>query len=114
VLILCQLLIYPLCSSNVLPQGQLEAFINEVFFNVLDLRDCNRRMLEQLRIRKREQTPVVQHIGDIFLGAAMEFRAAYERYAENLPLAENRVNIEMETNARLRSFFLEVTCSSTR
>jgi hypothetical protein len=86
-----------------------------VFHNVLDLRECNRRLLEQLRVRQREQTPVIQRVGDVFLGAAAEFRLAYARYVGHLPLAEKRVKDEQDANAEFR-LFLEVrrACAARR
>lgn len=47
----------------VIPLERLEDFIDEVFGNVLDLRECNRRLLEVMYVRQREQAPVIQRIG---------------------------------------------------
>jgi len=87
----------------------LQEFIEEVFGNILEVRECNRRLLEQMSVRKREQAPVVQWIGDIFLRAASDFRSTYPVYVGNLPLAEKRVKEEMESNPEFR-LFTEVSC----
>lgn len=85
----------------------MEEFIEEVFHNILDLRECNRRLLEVMYVRQREEAPIIQRIGDIFLDAATEFRIAYPAYLGNLPRAEKRLKDETEHNAELRRF-LEV------
>ena len=83
---------------------KLEAFIDEVFSNILDIRECNRRLLEILHVRQREQGPVIQRVGDILLEAATEFRKSYPAYVGNYPLAEKRLRHEQETNLEFRSF----------
>jgi len=58
-------------------------------------------------VRQREQGPIIQRIGDIFLGAAAEFRMVYPVYVGNLPVAEKRIKEEAENNVEFRRF-LEV------
>jgi RHO1 GDP-GTP exchange protein 1/2 len=82
-------------------------FIEEIFGNILDLRECNRHLLEMLSVRQREQGPIIQFVGDIFLEAATEFRLAYPIYIGHHPLAEKRLKDEIENNAEFR-LFLEV------
>ena len=96
-----------MANPPVLPLHNLEDFIDEVFGNILDLRECNRRLLEVMYVRQREQAPVIQRIGDIFLDAATEFRLAYPIYVGHHPLAEKRMKEEMENNPEFR-LFLEV------
>lgn len=91
----------PVIHSN------LEEFIDDVFGNILDLRECNRRLLEVMYVRQREQAPVIQRIGDIFLDAATEFRLAYPIYIGHHPIAEKRMKDEVENNPEFR-LFLEV------
>jgi hypothetical protein len=90
-----------------MPFCDLDEFIEDVFGNILDLRECNRRLLEAMYVRQREQAPVIQRIGDVFLEAATEFRLAYPIYIGHLPLAEKRLKDEIEINAEFR-LFLEV------
>lgn len=105
-----QLFIVPLRTVNppVIRQSEIDEFIDEVFGNILDLRECNRRLLEVLNVRQREQYPIIQGVGDIFLEAATEFRVAYPIYVGHLPVAENKVKEESERNAEFRRF-LEVS-----
>jgi len=88
----------------------LEDFIEEVFGNIMELRECNQRLLEVMYVRQREQHPVIQSVGDIFLDAATEFRIVYPIYVGHHPLAEKRMKEELEHNPEFR-FFIEVCCS---
>lgn len=63
-------------------------------------------------VRQREQGPIIQRIGDIFLGAAAEFRMVYPVYVGNLPVAEKRIKEEAENNVEFRRF-LEVRIKSS-
>jgi hypothetical protein len=101
-----QLFITPLRQANppVIARDALEGFVDDVFANILDLRECNRRLLEALKVRQREQNPVIQRVGDVFLGAATEFRLAYPHYVGHLPLAEKRMKDELESNPEFRVF----------
>jgi hypothetical protein len=107
-----QAFIRPLRSANppVIPRQDLDQFIEDVFGNILDLRECNRRLLECLYVRQREQAPVVQRIGDVFLGAATEFRLAYPIYIGHLPLAEKRMKDETDSNPEFRIFLEVIPC----
>ncbi|PFH50303.1 hypothetical protein AMATHDRAFT_145543 [Amanita thiersii Skay4041] len=98
--------IKPLKKANppVISHLDLEEFLDEVFGNILDLRECNRRLLEVLYVRQREQGPVIERIGDVFLDAATEFRIAYPKYVGHHPIAERRVKEEVERNPDFRLF----------
>lgn len=100
-------------SPPVIPHSQLEDFIDEVFGNILDLRECNRRLLEVMAVRQREQAPIIQRIGDIFLDAATEFRLAYPIYVGHHPIAEKRVRDELESNPSFRLFIEVSLCLSS-
>lgn len=91
----------------VIPLDDLDSFMEDVFHNILDVRDVNRRLLEVMEVRQREQHPIIQRIGDVFLTAATDFRVVYADYVGNLPVAEKRLKDEMDRNAELRRF-LEV------
>ncbi|KAF9466176.1 CNH domain-containing protein [Collybia nuda] len=108
--------IKPLRSANppVLPPSQLEEFIDDVFGNILDLRECNRRLLEVMYVRQREQAPIIQRIGDIFLDAATEFRLAYPIYIGHHPIAEKRMKDELDTNHAFRLFLEQCSRQSSR
>ena len=101
-----------MANPPVIRPDRLEEFIEDVFGNILDLRECNRRLLEVMYVRQREEAPVIKRIGDIFLGAATEFRLAYPIYVGHLPLAEKRMKEEMENNPEFRLFLEVVSCLS--
>jgi hypothetical protein len=89
-------------------RGGVHEFMDEVFGNILDLRECNRHFLEMINSRQREQGVIALRIGDIFLNAATEFRPAYTAYVCQLAAAEKRSQ-EMENNGDSRFWaFLEV------
>ncbi|TFK39742.1 CNH domain-containing protein [Crucibulum laeve] len=98
--------IKPIRTANppVIQPDLLEDFIDELFGNILDLRECNRRLLEVMYVRQREQGVVIGRIGDIFLDAATEFRLAYPTYIGHHPIAEKRLKDEVETNPEFRLF----------
>ncbi|KAJ7173704.1 CNH domain-containing protein [Mycena filopes] len=98
----------------VIPLDRLEDFIDEVFGNILDLRECNRRLLEVMYVRQREQAPVIQRIGDVFLAAATEFRLAYPIYIGHHPLAEKRLKEEMDANPEFRIFLEHCSRQASR
>lgn len=102
--------IKPLRTANppVMTPIILSEFIEEVFGNILELLECNRRLLEVMYVRQREQHPVIQSIGDIFLEAATEFRIVYPIYVGHHPLAEKRLKEELEHNLEFR-LFVEVS-----
>ena len=87
---------------------ELETFIDDVFGNLYEVRESNRRLLEVMNVRQREQPLIIQRIGDIFLEAASEFRIVYPTYVGHLPLAEKRLKEESENNSDFRRF-LEVS-----
>lgn len=95
-------------NPPIIPSEELDRFIDDVFGNILDLRECNRRLLEVMYVRQREQAPIIQRIGDVFLGAATEFRLAYPDYLGHYPIAEKRMKDEIENNPEFR-LFLEVS-----
>ena len=101
--------IKPLRAANpaVIAPHLLDDFIDELFGNILDLRECNRRLLEVLYVRQREESPVILRIGDIFLNAATEFRFAYPTYIGHYPISEKKLKDETEANPEFR-LFLEV------
>jgi hypothetical protein len=82
----------------------LQLFIEEVFFNILELRECNRQLLERLQVRRREQGPYITGVGAILTAAATEFRAPYARYIGHLPLAEVRLRDETANNTAFQRF----------
>jgi hypothetical protein len=104
--------INPLRMANppVVSADDIDQFIDEVFLNILELHECNRRLLESLYVRQREQAPVIQRIGDILLEAATDFRESYAQYVGRHPIADKRLKDELERNPEFR-LFIEVSHS---
>ena len=88
----------------------LQKFIHEVFGNILELLECSKRLLEVMYVRQREQHPVIQKVGDIFLDIATEFQIVYLIYIGHHPLAEKRLKEELGHNPEFK-FFIEVRAS---
>ncbi|KAF5318404.1 hypothetical protein D9611_013915 [Ephemerocybe angulata] len=98
-----------LSGSTIMQPQLIEDFIDDVFNNILDLRECNRRLLEVLYVRQREQGPIIQKIGDVFLEAATEFRLAYPAYTGHYPVAEKRLKEETDGNHEFKLFLEQCT-----
>ena len=105
-----QIFIKPLRYADppVVSPHELDELVDDVFGNLSAVREANRRLLEIMNVRQREQAVVVQRVGDILLEAATEFRLVYPTYIGHLPLAEKRLKEEAEANAEFR-LFLEVS-----
>lgn len=109
-----QVFIVPLRNADPpIIRGGVDEFIDEVFNNILDLRECNRRLLEMMYVRQREQGEIISKIGDIFLHVATEFRVAYPTYIGQLAAGEKRLKEEMEGNGEFR-VFIEVRTGLSR
>lgn len=104
-----QLFLKPLQTANppIIPLKYFDEFMDEVFGNILEIRECNRRLVEIMHVRLREEGPIVQRIGDVFLNFAAEFRIAYPAYVGRQSMAEKRFKEEIDSNAEFR-LFLEV------
>lgn len=81
------------------PYSKLERYKRVLFGNVVEIRRASRRLLDNFGIRLREQSPLVQNIGDIFLEATTDFRALYPTYTDNLPQADELLNEALEDTA---------------
>jgi hypothetical protein len=106
-----QLFISPLRIANppiVRSLKALEELINDIFGNILELRESSSRLLEFFSIRQREGGPLITTIGDGFLTAAAEFHNTYPAYIGHLPHAEERLRDEFANNAEFR-FFVDVS-----
>ncbi|CAG8554215.1 4215_t:CDS:10 [Ambispora gerdemannii] len=90
-------------SPPIIPQARFEVFIQDIFFNIFDIRKHNKRMLEKLRERQREGH-VVEKIGDIFLECSLDFGNDYILYNGHFPLADILIKTEKNRNPEFRSF----------
>ncbi|GET57652.1 putative GDP/GTP exchange factor Rom2p [Rhizophagus irregularis DAOM 181602=DAOM 197198] len=90
-------------SPPIISPAELDRFIQEVFYNVFDIRKHNKVMLERLQKRQKESY-VVNNIGDIFLECALEFGNDYVNYNGHFPLADNIIKIEKARNPEFKQF----------
>jgi len=91
--------------------GNLHDFLHEIFGNLLRVRDANKRLLEILRVRQREQAPVVRGIGDVFLDAVTtDFKEVYPNYLGHYLFAEKQLREELEKNPEFRLFVEVCIC----
>jgi hypothetical protein len=100
----------PLRDSGItVSSGNLHEFIDEIFGNLIQVRDANKRLLELLYVRQREQGPVIGHISDILLApATTDFKDVYPTYIGHYPIAEKFLREELERNPEFR-LFVEVS-----
>lgn len=82
---------------EVIPFYRLEGFINDVFGNVIELRETSRRVIDNFASRQNQHA-----VGDIFLEAATDFRLIYPDYTGNVPAAELLIKKELEENPQFR------------
>lgn len=73
----------------------------KVVSNVLEVRDHNRVLLQNLLIRQQDQHPLVKGIGDILLSSALEWGDDYIRYTNDHVFGEFEVNEEKRQNPAL-------------
>jgi len=102
----------PLCHSGLsVASGNLHDFLDKIFRNLLQVRDANKRLLEILRVRQREQAPVIRGIGDIFLDAVTtDFKEVYPIYLGHHSFAEKQLREELEKNPEFRLFVEVCIC----
>lgn len=60
--------------------------------------------MERLHLRREEQHPIVQSIGDLFLEAARGWGEAYQSNIVNFPFAKRRVEEEVHLNPAFKEF----------
>lgn len=97
-----QLFITPLQDQSppaIFQPGQLHKFSSQVFSCILDIRDYNRRFLNQLKTRQAKQHPLIIGIGDIILSSALEWGDLYIAYATDHPLGELEIEKQTSQNA---------------
>ncbi|KAJ7104153.1 hypothetical protein B0H15DRAFT_11382 [Mycena belliarum] len=98
-------------TPPIIRESFLHKFITEVFGNLDQLVAHHQRMLGALFARQREQHPIVHSISDIVLDTALreDFRASYEVYIKNYPLAESRHRKELKQNQDYQAFVQSVS-----
>ncbi|KZT00783.1 uncharacterized protein LAESUDRAFT_687612 [Laetiporus sulphureus 93-53] len=99
----------PLRNTVPMPRKRLPGFIQEVFYNLDEVRDHHQRMLGALFARQREQHPLLQSIADIITESAFLFNTAYEKYIKHYPIAEKHHRSEMQSNTKYQYFIQQCT-----
>ncbi|KAG6829150.1 hypothetical protein H0H92_005555 [Tricholoma furcatifolium] len=106
--------IRPLRRANPPVVRDVDEFVEDVFSGLLDLRECNRRLIEVMYVRQREEGPVIRAIGDVMFDAAVEFRLPYPAYIGHHPIAEKRLKEEIDNNPEFKAFLENCTQQSAR
>jgi hypothetical protein len=82
----------------------LETFIQEVFYNIDELRAHHRRLLDKLFEIQREEHPIINSIAAPMYDAVSDFREAYLKYIPNYPIAAYRIDDEIANNPQFKDF----------
>ncbi|GMK54133.1 hypothetical protein CspeluHIS016_0107190 [Cutaneotrichosporon spelunceum] len=112
-----QTFLIPLQSANppiVQPYGKLDQYVRQLFSNVVEIRRSSQALLDNFAIRLREQGPLVQNVGDIFLDSASQFRSLYSTYIDNLPKADALLNKLMEEHLPFSHWMQDVSNTADR
>ncbi|KAG6873148.1 hypothetical protein C0995_002300 [Termitomyces sp. Mi166 len=92
----------------------VDEFIDDVFGVIVNLRECNRRLVEAMHVRRREEGSVIRTIGDIVFEAVIDFMSPYPVYTGHHPIAERRLKDEVDNNPYFRLFLEECSRQSSR
>ncbi|RKO88082.1 hypothetical protein BDK51DRAFT_27601, partial [Blyttiomyces helicus] len=84
-------------ESAVTPSGGLERFVADVFSNFEEIKKISSKLLARLKERQRK-SPIIEKIGDVFVGIVDEFEKPYPEYAGRQPAAKQRVDQEKQGN----------------
>lgn len=112
-----QTFIIPLQTANppiVQPYGKLDQYVRTLFSNILEIRRASRALLDNFAIHLREQGPLIQTVGDIFLETATDYRSLYPSYTDNLPRAEALLSQALEENRPFAQWMAEVSKGADR
>ncbi|OAW00133.1 hypothetical protein PTTG_08077 [Puccinia triticina 1-1 BBBD Race 1] len=111
-----KLFIIPLVQASppILPPQRLPEFKEKVVSNVLEIRDHNRVLLQNLLIRQQDQHPLVKGIGDVILNSALEWGQDYIRYTSDHVFGEVEVNDEKTRNPSFAELINQIPKVSPR
>lgn len=106
--------ITPLTTANppiLAPYHYLEEVVGTMFGNIQEIRRESRRIIDNFAVRLREQSPLIQTVGDIMLEASTDFRNLYPVYSENLPRAEALLAETLQDSPRFAAWIKQVATS---
>ncbi|KNZ73088.1 hypothetical protein J132_01318 [Termitomyces sp. J132] len=81
----------------------VDEFIDDVFGVIPILRECNRRLIEAMHIRRREEDSL-RSIGGIAFEAVIDFMSPYPAYSGYHLIAERRLKDDIDNNPDIRIF----------
>ena len=104
-----QLIVRPLRAAvpPIIPRERLNRFIKDAFWNIDELLEIHRGMLDSLHEIQREQHPYIRSLTEPVLDAALNWRDAYMEYVPHYPISWFIVQDEMGNNPAFKAF-LEV------
>lgn len=88
----------------IIPRERLQQFIQDVFLNMDEVVEKCDQFLEALKVRQREEHPLVRNIGDVILSHALDWHPVYLKYNVSVPMAEQRVKEEISRNPAFAAF----------
>ncbi|WFD43859.1 Rho guanine nucleotide exchange factor [Malassezia psittaci] len=84
--------------------AELDRFVDTVFGNHSELLSYISVFCDRLQERQREQSPLVETVGDLVVEAALEWGSAYTTYVQHYPVALHTLKHTVATSARMAKF----------
>ncbi|KAF9918737.1 RHO1 GDP-GTP exchange protein 2, partial [Lobosporangium transversale] len=103
-----EIFIAPLRAGDIVDPERREELIEDIFLNFQEILALNKKLLEELRQRQKEQ-PLVEGIGDVMLKHISGFEEAYLRYIPRIALSEYAYKREETQNPRFAQFLKDCT-----
>jgi len=97
--------IEPLITSDIIPEDRREFFVQEVFWNVMDIYNVNVNLCDALLERQKE-SHIVEHIGDILLQHVGNFEP-FVVYGAHQMVAKHAFEVEKTRNPKFAEFVHE-------
>lgn len=107
--LITSLFIRPLCTINppIIQRERTMEFIQAVFYNINELLEYHRKLLDDLHELQREEHPFIRSISVPMLDAALNWRDAYMEYITHYPIALYHLEEEIVTNPAFKRFVEE-------
>ena len=104
--LLGSLFIRPLCTINppIINRDRTSEFIQAVFYNINELLESHRKLLDDLHALQREEHPFIRSISIPMLDAALNWRDAYMEYITHYPIALYNLEEEIVNNPAFKKF----------
>lgn len=102
--LLFQLFVRPLQNSTIIPSERLPDFLQNVFYNISELCDKHRHLLNELHETQMVEHPSINSISNSLLAAIFSARDIYVTYLTHCPISLHMVDTEMANNPSFREF----------